>query len=687
MELNIFEEIQQKRSSVKDLANLALEWKWINKRRYAEILEKIENDTLTIGVIGQMKCGKSTFINAFLFKDLILPAATTPMTASLSIITYGEKKSIKAEFYSNKEWEEIELMASRDLSSTDDESIRLKIKSAKELKSKSSAITSKLSSLLGNTKLDSFESLKNYVSADGIYAPITKSVTIYYPETWLKGIELVDTPGFNDPMVSREERTKKFLKKADVVVMLLYAGRAFDAVDKNIIFEQVRNVGIGKVLIGINKYDINYLQGDKIEDIKNNVSHEIEKVCRTEEYRDSPIREVLKGLEPIPFSAHMALMSHLPLAQIRADKDLSEHWYKICDNFEISSQAEMNRDSLISDLESAIKATVEKSKSEILIKKSIDIIFQAGLKKEANIESQISEKNALLNSFSLSPDDLEKRIKGLHKVQKRMQLQTKKELYDLGVIYDEYIKKVKKDISKTISKYREELRIIVNNNPIKEIEHKLGDKINALANDILNIINYYQEKTKNKLISSIEEFSTDVEELIDKYVSEPEYLIDSFKLSVKIKLKEIKTNDIDDHDIDDEDNEKYPLWIDAICIISDFLKDILFLPIPGFLLSKVFEKSEKNKCHEEITNICDDLEDEYLPQQIKKLEEVKPKYLNAFESTTNKDIIGSLTSEMETFKEKETTLNKIKEEIKSLLKEKNITSNQIAEMKLKKNIV
>ena len=117
------------------------------------------------------------------------------------------------------------------------------------------------------------------------------------------------------------------------------------------------------------------------------------------------------------------------------------------------------------------------------------------------------------------------------------------------------------------------------------------------------------------------------------------------------------------------------------------MKDILFLPIPGFLLSKVFEKSEKNKCHEEITNICDDLEDEYLPQQIKKLEEVKPKYLNVFESTTNKDIISSLTSEMETFKEKETTLNKIKEEIKSLLKEKNITSNQIAEMKLKKNIV
>ena len=59
-------------------------------------------------------------------------------------------------------------------------------------------------------------------------------------------MEIVDTPGFNDPIVSREERTKEFLKKADVVLMMLYAGRPFDATDRDIIFKNVAECGIGK---------------------------------------------------------------------------------------------------------------------------------------------------------------------------------------------------------------------------------------------------------------------------------------------------------------------------------------------------------------------------------------------------------------------------------------------------------
>ena len=64
-------------------------------------------------------------------------------------------------------------------------------------------------------------------------------MTIYYPKEYLKGVNIVDTPGFNDPIVSREERTKSFLKKADVVLLMLYAGRPFDATDKGILFKNV----------------------------------------------------------------------------------------------------------------------------------------------------------------------------------------------------------------------------------------------------------------------------------------------------------------------------------------------------------------------------------------------------------------------------------------------------------------
>ena len=115
MSQNIFEELQGKKQKLLSLARKAADFGWIPEHKspsanptgnkgseaisYDEIVEKLEKDTLTIGVIGQMKCGKSTFLNSFVFENDILPAATTPMTAALSVITYGEKERIVAEFY------------------------------------------------------------------------------------------------------------------------------------------------------------------------------------------------------------------------------------------------------------------------------------------------------------------------------------------------------------------------------------------------------------------------------------------------------------------------------------------------------------------------------------------------------------------------------------------------------------
>lgn len=95
-----------------------------------------------------------------------------------------------------------------------------KIKAAKELVEKANKLGTSLESFLGKTQEDSFTNLIEYVGADGKYISITKSVTIYYPKEYLKGVQIVDTPGFNDPVVSREERTKAFLNKADVVLLM-----------------------------------------------------------------------------------------------------------------------------------------------------------------------------------------------------------------------------------------------------------------------------------------------------------------------------------------------------------------------------------------------------------------------------------------------------------------------------------
>ncbi|UVD86667.1 dynamin family protein [Ornithobacterium rhinotracheale] len=305
MNTNIFEELSQKKQSLISLTQKAKDYGWITPQKEEEIINRIKNDVLTIGVIGQMKSGKSTFLNAFVFEDDVLPAATTPMTAALSIITYGEKKEIEAEFYTPQEWEEQKMQASRSLEDVKGNEIEeSKVKAAKELMEKAHKLGSSLESFLGKNQKDTFENLEEYVGADGKYISITKAVKIYYPKEYLKGVEIVDTPGFNDPIVSREERTKEFLEKADAVLLMLYAGRPFDSTDRSILFENVGKCGIGKVIIGINKYDIAYENGDTIEEINEYVKQQIKDAAKN--YGNETLSDLLKETSPIPLSAEMA---------------------------------------------------------------------------------------------------------------------------------------------------------------------------------------------------------------------------------------------------------------------------------------------------------------------------------------------------------------------------------------------
>lgn len=137
MNENIFETLKERRDKLRTLIEQASSFGWIDSNRKDDMLQKMNSDVLTIGVIGQMKCGKSTFLNSFVFGDTILPSATTPMTAALSVITYGEKERIVAEFYTRDEWAEQKIQAARSLEdAAGNAAEESKIKAAKELVSK-----------------------------------------------------------------------------------------------------------------------------------------------------------------------------------------------------------------------------------------------------------------------------------------------------------------------------------------------------------------------------------------------------------------------------------------------------------------------------------------------------------------------------------------------------------------------
>lgn len=553
MQQNLFEELQAKKTKLIELADKAAEFGWIPTKKsndatkgntisLEEIKEKLEKDTLTIGVIGQMKCGKSTFLNSFVFEDDILPAATTPMTAALSVITYGEKEHITAEFYTKDEWEEQKMQASRDENDAANSLDESKIKAAKELVSKAAKLGSSLNDLLGKTQEDSFNNLIEYVGADGKFVSITKSVTIYYPKDYLKGVEIVDTPGFNDPIVSREERTKDFLKKADVVIMMLYAGRPFDATDRDIIFKNVRQCGIGKVLVGINKYDIPYCSETNPEDenqIKEYVKAEIRKACR--DCNDNTLVEILNDVEPIPLSAEMALLSKLPMSKITSTESLNFAFKRHCSNFGISTQAELYQWSHLNDFISAVKRLIENEKNKILFAKPLNAIMAAGDKKKSDNDNELNLINSKIELLLMPDSEIDEKEENLAKANKRLTKKINSLGEDVDADIKNLVRKGKNELEDIVDNSCKRMKNIIHNEwgltkSFESIQPRLNDELQTLiTRHLKRATENLAEEGKRKIRRSIEEFFADAEDLLMKYL--PDFDSRDFVKSTQKKIQ------------------------------------------------------------------------------------------------------------------------------------------------------
>lgn len=253
---------------------------------------KRDNEILKIGVVGQVKAGKSSFLNSLLFEgENVLPRASTPMTAGLTVLEYGEKNVFSVEYYTAKEWEKFEdkakeyddfvnNMKSMNPALTDEEAAKManvpdELSAAKELISRCTRVAKgkvgKASEENDFTDIKDLQDiLENFVGADGQFTSVVKSLTIRLNDERLKGMRIVDTPGVNDPVVSREHRTREFLRECHGVFFLSFASRFFDSTDVNFLTNRIGSQGIGTVVLIASKFD-SVLQdsGSKFEDLGN----------------------------------------------------------------------------------------------------------------------------------------------------------------------------------------------------------------------------------------------------------------------------------------------------------------------------------------------------------------------------------------------------------------------------------
>ena len=143
-------------------------------KRTEDLIDKIENQKITISVIGQFKRGKSMLVNSIL-GDKILPIGIVPVTAVVTTIEHGEKAA----------------------------TVRFDNGIIKEIP---------------------FEDMSDYINeqsnSDNHLG--VRQVAVYSPSEFLEGgITLVDTPGVGSVHQKNTDEAYAFVKESDAVIFML----------------------------------------------------------------------------------------------------------------------------------------------------------------------------------------------------------------------------------------------------------------------------------------------------------------------------------------------------------------------------------------------------------------------------------------------------------------------------------
>ena len=323
---NQIEEFVNKNNFSHDALALKQEHAIQKSEEWQRVLDSFaeQGRVLRIGIIGRVKAGKSSMLNALLFNgNDILPKAATPMTAALTIMEYSENVSAEVDFFTQQDIDEIKVKYDFFQKALDSKIKEKELENAERIKRKkgvNSLSAEEQQECLNKAKSQaeremkddpsfasydqyrrikesgkslsdleqyrtisagSVEELMNgvlnqFVGSSGAFMPFTKSVTLHIPEKGLQGLQIIDTPGINDPVTSRGERTEQLLQDCDVVLIVSSSGQFLSSEDTDLMHRVTTKEGTQQAYLIASQVD-NQLFGSESQGLSDPI-HVLERI-------------------------------------------------------------------------------------------------------------------------------------------------------------------------------------------------------------------------------------------------------------------------------------------------------------------------------------------------------------------------------------------------------------------------
>jgi replication fork clamp-binding protein CrfC len=180
-------------------------------------IKNLHQGVFRLLVLGDMKRGKSTFLNALIGENL-LPSDVNPCTAILTVLRYGSQKKVMVHFNDGKRPEELDF---------------------KDFKQKYT---------IDPAEAKQLEQNKKQAFPDVDYA------VVEYPLALLeKGIEIVDSPGLNDTE-ARNELSLGYINNCHAILFVLRASQPCTLGERRYLENYIKGRGLS-VFFLINAWD------------------------------------------------------------------------------------------------------------------------------------------------------------------------------------------------------------------------------------------------------------------------------------------------------------------------------------------------------------------------------------------------------------------------------------------------